>query len=682
MPCPRLMAVAVGQVDISEVGRGGFERRADGHLFDVHVEDIGHGFDIEASGKVCEPQGVGNGNADTVLIPVDGFDQDPSAHSICMGSDFTETVQPQLFVLFGGAPGAAVWREKSSSPIDRHDDQRSVQIRSEFQESLYIVDARPNLVRIGIDEPAAMPRTHGRHRYSFRKGGLGLLDHRKTFELDAVESVPEGVLTLFGQRLARDESRLGCELHSVEDPESVDPRYGSWSDIETIAGRTRLMVDAVVNHLSSTSQWFQGFLDGEPKYEGFFRTATPDTDLSETVRPRTHPLLTHFEGATNASVWVWTTFSTDQVDLDFRNPRVLIRTLSVILDYAKHGVSAIRLDAIAYLWKEEGTPSIHLPQTHAIVQLIRQVLDATYPHVLVITETNVPHEENVSYFGAYDTREADGVYLFTLAPLTLHALTTGDVEPLERWLAHLAPGPPPDRAYLTFLASHDGVGVRPAEGWLSPADIDSLVKTTLGAGGQVSYRTTPDGRSPYEINCTWFDLMAAGTDESTAIDRHVASHAIMLALPGIPLIYVHSLLGSSNDHRRYARDGFPRALNRGRLRFDQVLAELDNPTTRASMVLDRLKELIGLRAEQPQFHPDVPFRVLDTPPGVIGIERTPTSGPPARVYVDVSGAGAAVLVDGDWHSLFGEPPVRTELTLSAFGTAWLEGRDVPRPRSG
>src|SRR5690606_35016656 len=108
--------------------------------------------------------------------------------------------------------------------------------------------------------------------------------------------------------------------------------------------------------------------------------------------------------------------SADQVDLNFKNPAVLLATTRALLFYVEHGAKFIRLDAIAYLWKEIGTPCIHLPQTHQVIQLMRAVLDEVAPDVRLITETNVPHPDNISYFGA-GTNEAQLVYNFALPPL-------------------------------------------------------------------------------------------------------------------------------------------------------------------------------------------------------------------------------------------------------------------------
>ncbi|PJF38844.1 MAG: hypothetical protein CUN55_16105, partial [Phototrophicales bacterium] len=186
---------------------------------------------------------------------------------------------------------------------------------------------------------------------------------------------------------------------SVIDYYMVDPDFGTWEHIQRLGQEFDLMFDAVINHMSAKSDWFRRFLNQEQEYAQAFVTATPQDDLSKVVRPRTSPLLTAFTRPNGETIHVWTTFSADQVDLNYHDPQTLLRVLDVLLFYVQHGARFLRLDAIAFLWKELHTPCIHLPQTHAIIQLVRAVFDEIAPHVLLITETNVPHDENISYFG-------------------------------------------------------------------------------------------------------------------------------------------------------------------------------------------------------------------------------------------------------------------------------------------
>ena len=459
--------------------------------------------------------------------------------------------------------------------------------------------------------------------------------------------------------------------YSVSDYSQVDEAYGTWSDIESLGADARLMVDAVVNHMSADSEWFRRWQADDPEYREFFRTADPDADLSNVVRAREHPLLTPFETASGTS-WVWTTFSADQVDLNFANPEVLARITEVLLGYAAHGASMIRLDAICFLWKDEATPSIHLPQTHLVVQFLRACLDVTYPDVGLISETNVPHAENVSYLGNGTVPEAQAVYQFTLPPLVLYSYLTGDATLLAAWARNLDP-PPARTTFLNFLASHDGVGVRPLEGILPLSEVIRMADAVRSRGGLVNSRKLPTGESsPYELNATWYDMVRGDSDGDDALERHLGSHAIMLAMRGIPAIYVHSLFASSNDHAGVAASGAARSINRHK--FDPVEdleAELDDATSRAARCLQAMHELIETRSGQAAFHPDVPQRIVDTPANVVGVDRYRDGDPAVRVYVNVSGEDTVIADSGD--VLLGRRATVNagSITLGPWGQAWV-----------
>lgn len=436
---------------------------------------------------------------------------------------------------------------------------------------------------------------------------------------------------------------------SVIDYEAVDSRYGTWEDIEAITSRRPVMFDAVINHLSSESPWFEGFLAGDPAYQGFFRTSDPAVDHRSVVRPRTHPLLTSFTAAAGDTVHVWTTFSADQVDLDYGEPNVLLRILEVLLGYCERGAAAIRLDAIGFLWKDEATSSIHLPQTHELIQLMRSCLDEVAPGTILISETNVPHTENISYLGD-DTPEVHAVYQFPLAPLAAHAAITGDTSVLESWAAGINDIVGEGRSFLNFLACHDGLGVRPAEGLLGAEQLSVLIDACLASGGRVNERTLPDGTTaPYELNSTWFELLAAGTTEAIGIQRHLATHALMLALPGIATLYANSLFGADNDHSTVNRTGHARDINRRR--FDDrgaLEADLATEGSRARTIFDGLADLVANRRASAAFHPEGGSRIVASPEGVIAIERF-HSGATAMVIVNFGSA------EVDISTTIGEP---------------------------
>ena len=419
---------------------------------------------------------------------------------------------------------------------------------------------------------------------------------------------------------------------SVIDYRQVASELGTWEDIARLGESFNLMFDLVANHVSAESKWFQNFLAGRKPYTDYFLVIDSEADLSQVVRPRATPLLTPFQ-TSDRTRHVWTTFSTDQIDLDYRNPHVLLEMLDVLLFYVAHGAQIIRLDAIAYLWKIPETSCIHLPQTHAVVKLFRAVLDIVAPSVLLITETNVPHQENISYFGDYlpelqRSDEAQLVYQFPLAPLVLHTFLTGDSTRLTDWVEGL-PELPPGMTFFNFTASHDGIGVRPVEGLLDPDEIQVLIQKTLNHGGQASYRANPDGsQSAYELNITWYDALndPARPEPGLDIQRFLASQAIMLSLAGVPGVYVHSLLGSRNCADCLARTGRARSINREKFELEKLEGELSNPHNLKSRVLAGYHQLLHTRKGQPAFHPAAKQHALRLSSDVFAILRTAEDG--------------------------------------------------------
>jgi sucrose phosphorylase len=411
---------------------------------------------------------------------------------------------------------------------------------------------------------------------------------------------------------------------SVIDYRKVNSALGTWDDIARLGKNYRLMFDAVVNHISSQSAAFQGFLKDDPKYDEFFTVVDPEVDLSRVFRPRAQPVLTPFETASGTK-YVWTTFSADQIDLNFANPDVLLEVADILLFYAAHGAEFVRLDAVTFVWKEIGTTCINLPQTHRIVQTMRTILDLAAPNVVLITETNVPHEDNIAYFGD-GTNEAQMVYNFALPLLTLHAFKNADVRTLSEWAATL--DLPSDQVtFFNFLACHDGIGMLPVKNILSPDDLNELAAHTKALGGFVSYKSNEDGsQSPYELNINYLD--ALGDPEAPMIDaeilaqRFLATQAIMLALRGVPGIYFHSLFGSQNWKEGAEETGRPRTINREKLQLDRVEAELNDPASVRYYVFKGYKRLLKVRMDNPAFHPLGGQKILSIHKSVFALLRT------------------------------------------------------------
>ena len=436
---------------------------------------------------------------------------------------------------------------------------------------------------------------------------------------------------------------------SIIDYAIVDPALGTWADIERLGCEFRLMFDAVVNHISAQSRWFQEFLRCNPEFADFFIVVEEGTDLSQVVRPRALPLLTQVQ-TTCGERLVWTTFSADQVDLNYANPAVLLRIVEVLLLYVEKGAQIIRLDAIAYLWKKIGTPCIHLEETHRVIKFLRAVLDAVAPHVILITETNVPHEENVSYFGD-GSDEAQMVYQFSLPPLVLHTFHTGDASRLSEWAGGLNV-PSSSTTFFNFLASHDGIGVRPVEGILSHSEVQALVERTLAHGGYVSFKAEPDGsQTVYELNISYFDALSdpqAAEPLDLQARRFLASQAIMLSLAGVPGIYVHSVFGSRSYHAGVEQTGRYRSINREKLRRDRLERELADPASLRHKVLYPYLHIIRTRAAHPAFHPAGSQQVLSLDPALFVLLRGAPDGSESLLCIhNVSNAERILGVDLD-----------------------------------
>ena len=475
---------------------------------------------------------------------------------------------------------------------------------------------------------------------------------------------------------------------SIIDYKHVDPNLGGWDDISRLGQSYRLMFDAVINHISQHSAWFRGFRRDEEPYADYFITVDPSADLSTVVRPRTLSLLTPVETPSGVK-HIWTTFGPDQIDLNYANPQVALEIIDVLLHYVAHGAEIIRLDAIAYLWKEIGTSCIHLPQTHAMVKLWRAVLDAVAPGVILITETNVPHEENISYFGdplpeLGNTDEAQMVYNFTLAPLTLHAFQNGDASRLLAWAATLK-SPTPGATFFNFIASHDGIGVRPAEGILTPAEVQGLVEQTLAHGGEVNYKENPDGsRSVYELNTTLYDFLSdpAHPDVEIDVKRFLASQAILLSLAGVPGIYVHSLFGSRNCVFCFDETERPRSLNREKFFRPELEVTLANPANHQKRVFDGYRDMLRIRRQHAAFHPSGEQQILDINSTVFAVARTAPIGDELVVClinvsdqtqtVELAPALEGNTASGYWLDLLGgERYAGGEIELAGYGALWL-----------
>src|SRR6056300_236835 len=405
---------------------------------------------------------------------------------------------------------------------------------------------------------------------------------------------------------------------AVIDYLKIKKGLATWSDIKKLSLKYKIMADLVINHCSSQSEWFQQFLNNQLPGKSYFLDYKDKFDTSKIVRPRSHDLLQIFK-TKKSEKFVWCTFSRDQVDLNFKNKDVLIEFLKIIKFYLDQGISILRLDAVAFLWKKLGTNCINLNETHEVIKLFRLLLDASSQKTFLITETNLPNKENLDYFG--NGNEAQLIYNFSLPPLILYSMLYGNSTILRKWLMSMPP-PMEGTTYFNFIASHDRIGIRPAEGLISEKNIKAILKRMKEFGGEVSYRKVENKNKPYEINIALFDALKETIHESDnyQIQRFICAHSIMFSLEGIPAIYVHSLLGTENYYEGVKETNEKRTINRKKFKITEILKALQNKT-KEQKILNALKQILLIRKSQPAFHPNATQFTLNLGKEVFAIWR-------------------------------------------------------------
>jgi len=465
---------------------------------------------------------------------------------------------------------------------------------------------------------------------------------------------------------------------SIVNYKGVCPLKGSWKDIGELAKNHRLMFDGVINHMSHLSRWFNHYLENDPEFAEFFIDMDPLTDLTSVVRPRTTPLLTEFTDLEGKIRHIWTTFSNDQIDLNYGNYKVLLKVLDVLLFYVEHGASLLRLDAIAFIWKEIGSSCVHLPQTHELIQLMRQVIHEVAPEVLIITETNVPHNENISYFGEGDD-EAQMVYNFTLPPLLAFAILKEDTTKLTEWAKTLTL-PSNKVCFFNFTASHDGVGVRAVNDILDDKELDFLVKSCEDHGGLVSYRAVGDEEKlPYELNCSYIDILTDPKENiALRVKRMLLSQAVVLSMPGVPGIYFHSLVGSENYHEAVRTTRRNRAINREKLNFDNIKEELEEDGSLRKLLFTKYKQLISIRISEAAFNPFSKFEFLDFGKNIFAVRQYAEDEDESilalhnfadhEVEVDLKKVTTEILIDIIAHNI----SIKNKVKMKPYDVLWLK----------
>ena len=469
---------------------------------------------------------------------------------------------------------------------------------------------------------------------------------------------------------------------AVKDYYNIDNEFGDWKDIINISKSFRVMADVVINHGSSEGVWFKNFIKGEGRGHDYFLSFDNTFDITEVVRPRTSPLLNTFD-THDGTRYLWCTFSKDQVDYNFNNPKVINEFVEIILYYLKMGITIFRFDAVAFLWKRIGTSCMNLEKTHEIIRLFRTIIDYLSPYTVLVTETNTPAAENVSYFG--NGNEAHWIYNFSLPPILIYSVLIGNASYLEK----LTMSMPPSQigtSYLNFIASHDGIGLRPVETFLTKIEVERFTQLMENNGGKITYRSTnTDVDEPYEINISLFDAMKEtfSKEKKLFIERYICIHTIMMSLEGVPAFYIHSLFGTENDYALYQKTGHNRSLNRGKIDYNKIKTESTN--TKESKIYNKLKELLLIRRNQPAFHPNALQFTLHLGNELYGIWRQSIDKTQSIFCITNITEEIVTLSlldinldDADkWHDLITQEAVEDNISnieLKPYQTVWLSNK--------
>ena len=471
---------------------------------------------------------------------------------------------------------------------------------------------------------------------------------------------------------------------SVIDYYSIDPKNGSWKELRDISNRFNLMMDIVLNHSSIQSGWFKNYINGSGKGSDYFIEVGNWSGIPQVVRPRTSELFQKFE-TKNGDKLVWCTFSRDQVDLNFKNPKVLIEFIKIFSFYIKKGIRIFRLDAVAYIWKEENTNCINRPETHSIVKILRLIIERMDNRAILITETNVPNTENLAYFG--ESNEAHWIYNFTLSPLILYTLLRGNCSILRKWSMTMPPAKI-GNAYFNFLASHDGIGLRPIEGYINKTELTSLLNLMKSFGGEISYRTSQWGdKNPYEINISFLDSLR-GTFEGVdnfMFDRFICAHTIMFSFEGVPAIYIHSLLGTRNDYESIKKGKENRSINRFKWEKNKIYKLLSNSKSLNAKILSRIKEILKIRIKQPAFHPNSTQFTLNLGNKTFGLWRQDADRTQSIFCItnitksseSISLSEINLIETEDWFDLLTSKKLKginDRITMKPYQTLWITNK--------
>ena len=415
------------------------------------------------------------------------------------------------------------------------------------------------------------------------------------------------------------------------DHTQVDARLGTWEDVKALTARTEVMADVIVNHVSRHSPQFQDFdrRGSDSAHAGMFLTYSrvfPDgareADLQAlyTIRP-TLPFTRH-RTASGADVLLWTTFTSDQIDLDVEHPQGRAYISAVLARLHAAGVTMIRLDAVGHAVKRAGTSCFMIPETFAFIADLTAEARAFGMEVLVEVHGRYQDQAAVA-------RHVDRVYDFALPPLILHTLYTRNASRLKHWL-EIRPG-----NAVTVLDTHDGIGVLDVHGLLPPEDVEALVETIhtrSGGASRLASGAAASNVDASQINCTFYDALGRRDAE------YLVARAIQCFAPGVPQIYYVGLLAGGNDVELLRRTGVGRDVNRHHYTAADLQAQLERP------VVQSLLALLRFRNAHPAF--EGTMQIEASPSGAVVLEWS-RGDAFARLDVSLTELRATVTCSGE-----------------------------------
>ena len=379
------------------------------------------------------------------------------------------------------------------------------------------------------------------------------------------------------------------------DHTQVDPRLGSWDDINLLSNTTDIMADVIVNHVSSKSPQFLDYLEHGEKssYAKLFLTlntvfpnGVSEKELLSVYRPRPSLPFTTISLKDGSKKMFWTTFTSNQIDIDVQCDQGKDYLNSILEQFHKSGIKMIRLDAAGYAIKKAGTSCFMIPETFDFIDMFREKASTYGIEVLVEIHSYFKKQIEIA-------KQVDWVYDFALPPLVLHSIFNRTSTFLKKWI-EIRP-----ENTITVLDTHDGIGVMDVggseklPGLLPDSEIDSLVEEIhLRSHGESKAATgaAASNLDLYQVNCTYYD--ALGKNDS----HYLLARAIQFYMPGIPQVYYNGLLAEPNDMELLAKTNVGRDINRHYFKRN----ELANALGRT--VVQKLIELIKFRNNHNSFN--------------------------------------------------------------------------------